>query len=68
MNTPKTVSPRRLKRFADYHTIQIRLDPLLWAMVKQTAHQRGLSVSRLLNSIITVGLSSNPERGYKHER
>lgn len=67
MNTPKTVAPRRLKRCGDYHLIQIRLDPLLWELVKKTAHQCGVTASRLVNHAVMVGLSSNPERGYKHE-
>ncbi len=67
MNKPKTVAPRRLKRCGDYHVIQIRLDPLLWEMVKQTAHQRGVTSSRLLHQAVMFGLSdvrlsSNPER------
>lgn len=63
MNTPKTVAPRRLKRCGDYHVIQIRLDPLLWELVKKTAHQRSVTASRLLHQAVMVGLSSNPERG-----
>ena len=73
MNKLKTVAPRRLKRCGDYHVIQIRLDPLLWEMVKQTARQRGVTASRLLHQAVMFGLSdvrlsSNAERGKTYER
>lgn len=62
MNTPKTVAPRRLKRCGDYHIIQIRLEPLLWELVKQTAHQSGVTVSRLVHHALMVGLSSEEQK------
>lgn len=67
MNTPKTVASRRLKRCGDYHVIQIRLEPLLWQLVKQTASNRGETVARLIHNAVMVGLS-NPERENNDER